>query len=289
MSSALRKSVLQSNSMGHLYPELLSQLYLFGADSKPRGKWTKELLGVQLILNDARMNLAVSEIRDLNYRYAIAEWLWIICGCVDVGTLARYNKRMLDFSDDGKTLAGAYGPRFMPQYEYLVRTLNQDPYSRQAVATIWTPNPAPSKDIPCTIAAQFLNRDGALHSIWTMRSSDAWLGIPYDVFTFTMIQNMIANELDLEIGSFRLNIGSSHIYEEHYDKAYDLFKLGPVETVQAQVLEGYPGTRKIEKYLRQDETVDWLTGVGRTSWYRYFEALQRKTKAECLEVLRAKA
>jgi thymidylate synthase len=52
-----------------------------------------------------------------------------------------------------------------------------------------------------------------------MRSSDAWLGLPYDFFTFSMLSLDLAADLGAMTGSLQMNLGSSHLYEEHYMQA----------------------------------------------------------------------
>src|SRR5205814_10655140 len=127
----------------------------------PRGQKIMELLHTQITV-PARSNIIVDPNRDLNYRFMIAEWLWIQAGRQDVAFPASYNSQVKQFSDDGVIFNGAYGPRLQPQWKRVISTLRRDPDSRQAVAVIWRPDDANdiamgvSKDVPCTIAAQFL-------------------------------------------------------------------------------------------------------------------------------------
>src|SRR3990167_3981462 len=118
----------------------------------PRGHRTHERLMESFTIEDLRANIIVSPARNLNYRFMVAEWLWIAFGRNDVNTITRYNAQLRQFSDDSVTLAGAYGPRIDTQTRYVLETLRRDPSSRQAVMTIWQSAPTPSKDIPCTIA-----------------------------------------------------------------------------------------------------------------------------------------
>ncbi|HLZ10540.1 MAG TPA: thymidylate synthase [Chloroflexota bacterium] len=223
--------MIQAGDVYHVWLQLLRTLIHHPQQVvAPRGQATRECLAQQLIINDLRKCLIYHPVRNINYKFAVAEWLWILLELDDVNALLRYNKQMSRFSDDGKVLAGAYGPRLGPQWSYVVDTLRRDPNSRQAVSVIFTPYPPPSKDVPCTISLQFLLREAFqkrwLHVITTMRSSDAWLGIPYDAFTFAQLANLLANELNkgdrplnVELGSLTFNLGSSHLYESDLEAA----------------------------------------------------------------------
>ena len=207
---------------GVLYKYLLMELVNNGYNIKVKDRLTKEILGMHLILNDPLKNIILSPTRHINLRFAVAEWLWIMKGRNDVEYLAQYVHKMWMFSDDGSILSGAYGPKIMEQMEYVTNTLGRDNNSRQAVMTIWERNPPPSKDIPCTIALQFIIRDDKLNMFVNMRSSDAWLGIPYDIFSFTMIQNYLAYMLHVDLGKFHMFLGSSHLYMDNLGLAQEV-------------------------------------------------------------------
>jgi thymidylate synthase len=173
---------------------------------------------------DMRFPVVTNRNRKLGYRFMAAEARWILQGDDRVETIKPYSKVIADFSDDGVTFFGAYGPRIREQMAYVVQTLLHDPASRQAVVNIWRPNPPKTKDVPCTIDVQFLIRDNTLHCIDNMRSSDLWLGWPYDVFNFTMLSASLLLVLrgfgmELSLGMLSLRAGSQHIYKRNLEKA----------------------------------------------------------------------
>jgi len=212
-----------------LWGGLLMLLIERGLPVAPRGKPTQELLNRVHLTLDMRYPVVCQRSRKLNYRFLAAEALWITGGDNLLAPLTNVNPGMARFSDDGLTLAGAYGPPFVAQVDYVIKTLVDDPETRQATLTLWRQNPAPSKDIPCTVAMVFSIRNKKLYSHVFMRSSDAWLGIPYDLFSFTMMAARVAcehnvrvpNEQRISLGSLTLTPVSSHLYEENLQAAKD--------------------------------------------------------------------
>lgn len=186
----------------------------------PRGIRTREVSEpVCLELTNLDKNLVTNRGRKLNYVFALAEVLWIWAGDNSLSYLLHYNKKMAEFSDDGHTLYGAYGPRIKSQLENLSNKLMSDLNTRQGIITIWRENPPKTKDTPCTVMMHFMVRDSMLHLTVYMRSNDIWLGFPYDIHTFTTIQKTLAAFLDVGYGTYHHVVGSLHMYESDFEKA----------------------------------------------------------------------
>ena len=135
----------------------------------------------------------------------------------------------MDYSDDGKTWRGGYGPRIrgtgdnpIDQIAHVLDTLLADPLSRRAVVAIYDPRqdiPA-GKDVPCNDFLQFQSRNGALHMTVTVRSNDlmwGWSGI--NAFEWSALQEIMAHLLGITVGTLTFNIGSLHLYDRHWNKA----------------------------------------------------------------------
>jgi thymidylate synthase len=191
----------------------------------PRGRRTRELIGATVRIADPRNRLVLRpSSRPWSLPFAMGEYLWYMRGENSVKTMAYYAPKMEEFSDDGVTLNSAYGFRIFgrhsavgfDQWGAVKSLLSRDPDSRQAMVQIRTPRDAvvTTKDHPCTIALQFLQRRGRLHLVTTMRSNDVVLGTPYDIFSFTMMQEQMALELGLELGSYVHQVGSWHLYTD---------------------------------------------------------------------------
>jgi thymidylate synthase len=265
--------------------QLLSDITETGLACAPRKLRILELLAHTTWVDMNRPIVTVPG-RKLGYRFLAAEAWWILTGHNDVASIEPYSKHIAACSNDGVRFDGAYGPRIVDQLRYVIDTLEDDPDSRQAVLEIWRPNPRPSKDVPCTLTIQWMIRDGHLHCIDTMRSSDAWLGWPYDTFNFSMLSAYNLLELreramwfdNLRLGSLYLTAGSSHLYiDPKADGAEHIpYSLNDVQRVltQTDASETYQPFILTEfKYPQQ--LIEHLEACkdkhGRMSWMREFQ------------------
>ena len=82
------------------------------------------------------------------------------------------------------------------------------------------------KEVPCTCTLQFLLREDRLEALAHMRSNDAFVGLPGDVFSFTMIQELVARALKVEVGRYKHFVGSLHLYDAHHKKAKNFIDEG---------------------------------------------------------------
>ena len=203
----------------------LKTIMLNGNTVQPRGMLTYEIPQHTVRVDMRQPVLSLAE-RGLSYTFMAAEAFWILSGDTTVAGIAPFNKNIAKFSDDGETFYGSYGPRIHAQIDYVVGALLNDPDSRQAGLTIWIQNPKPSRDIPCTVAIWFQVRDNKLNVHVFMRSSDVWLGLPYDIFNFSMLGHAVTTQLrgsllfaGLEPGILYLTAASSHLYESNREAA----------------------------------------------------------------------
>lgn len=213
-----------ANGVNEAFTELFSILKSNGIESAPRGHRIKEIINANIIIKNPRDRIVMCPERRMDMAYAFGELAWYLSGRNDKDTMCYYSKFMENMSDDGKTLNSAYGYRIFgghqkigfDQFQNAINLLKKDKDTRQAVIHLHTPNNQPTKDEVCTMSLQFLLRNGKLDMITTMRSNDLVLGFTYDVFSFTMLQEIMANELDVEVGTYYHNVGSMHYYEDGY-------------------------------------------------------------------------
>lgn len=198
----------------------LEHVFKYGNRVAPRDMLVYESMAYKSVI-DMNTPIIFNSHRNLGYKFMAAEAAWILDGKNDVASIQPFSKEIAKFSDDGEKFFGAYGPKIVFQLGHVVRSLDLDNDSRQAVINIWRESPGPSKDIPCTLSLQWLIRHNTLHCVASMRSSDLWLGHPYDIFNFSAVSFYLLMQLNrridkkLELGQLHLTAGSKHIYERN--------------------------------------------------------------------------
>ena len=197
-----------------------------GGISSPRGMPTIELLAQSFTLEHPRSRCIVAPKRRWSLPLAIGEFCWHASGSDDLRWIEYYAPRWREFSDDQQRIYGScYGARIfgaepgcVSQWNRLIDLLSSDPDSRRAVLNLQTFSPAltnAAKDVSCTTSIQFLVRQRRLHAIVTMRSNDMIWGLPYDIFLFTMLHELLACTLKVDMGSYHHSVGSLHLYKRH--------------------------------------------------------------------------
>lgn len=196
-----------------------------------------EIVNANIILTNPTHNTMCKSIRKMPIRYAIGELLWYNSANPTWRAIYPFSKFWEKISDDGETINSNYGwcirKKFgFDQWEHCKKLLQKDVNSRQAIIHIKEARDLvnnPTKDLNCTIALQFLLRDGKLDLIVTMRSNDIWLGLPYDLFNFTCFQIQMAMELNVNVGTYYHNVGSLHLYKKDYLKLIEDKRNGGTE------------------------------------------------------------
>lgn len=189
-----------------------------------KGK-SSEIDGVLIELDNPRARLSKTELKGTLFS-CLGELMWYLSGSNDQAFIEYYLSKYGVYCDDGIAF-GAYGTRLFNhrghynQLENVLDLLTRKPTTRQAVIQLFDANDLTvvKKDIPCTCTLQFLIRNNRLNLLVYMRSNDAYIGLPHDIFSFTMLQEIIACKLQLDVGPYKHMVGSLHLYESDHEPA----------------------------------------------------------------------
>ena len=166
-------------------------------------------------------------VRDANPFFHLFEAMWILAGRQDVGFLARFLKRIEDFSDDGRTFHAPYGYRLRRRWgDQLLdvgHMLRAEPDTRRAVCSIWDPHAdlsVQSKDIPCNDMIAFRVRNGRLDMTVFNRSNDVILGAyGANAVQFSFILQWMSSFTGIAMGRYFQISNSFHVYiNDQYEK-----------------------------------------------------------------------
>lgn len=189
----------------------------------------KEILNYNQVITDPTQRLLRNSKHKFNLPGAIARFVWMMAANNRLADIEFYwGVKVSRFTDDGYTVPGSsYGARMfnaspgLDQIEAVINRLKEDPATRRAAVSIYHPIDAirPSQDIPCTFGIFYHIREGKLVSTLVMRSNNAFILLPYNIFEFSLLAEIIAKEVGVELGGMYYNALSMHIYEHDYNNA----------------------------------------------------------------------
>jgi len=229
---------LRANTLDDLLDKAFKLLLKSKMRVSPTKGNTVEEHGVVLELTRPRARL--SRAHEKGHVFScIGELFWYISCKQDLSSIQYYIPRYDEYAEPDGTIWGAYGPRMFggerSQYEVVRDRLREKKDTRKAVIQLYSKDDILQeyKDVPCTCTLQFLVRDNFLHLVVYMRSNDVFLGFPHDVFAFTMMQEIMANDLGCRLGSYKHMVGSFHLYDRDRAK------------VERYLEEGFQPTREM--------------------------------------------
>lgn len=189
-------------------------------------------------IKDDRNRLCYLKDRAINPFFALAEFSWIITGSNQLAPLQYFISSYEQYSDDKQTLHGAYGYRLkyyfnIDQIEKAIEQLRRSPSSRRVVLTMWSHQDllSQSLDIPCNTQIYLKIRNQKLDITITNRSNDLYMGVPYNVLIFYLLQLYIAKKLQIEPGTQTHYTDSLHLYEKHFEKSKQIITSTTLEEI----------------------------------------------------------
>lgn len=193
---------------------------------KGRNGTTYEIIPCVLEIKKPFQRWILSRDPPFNAAYALVEFIWIVSGNNQSKVVNYWNPSLPNYAGAGATYHGAYGFRLrnefkIDQIQRAYEVLSNAPETRQVALQIWKPDidlpsisgKPVSLDIPCNMTSLLKVRDGHLHWTQVMRSNDVMRGLPYDIIQFTLLQELMASWLGVQLGSYIHVADSLHIYE----------------------------------------------------------------------------
>jgi len=213
----------------HQYLDALRTVLKEGTDTTDRtGTGTRSHFGLQ-----CRYPLAdgfpLVTTKKLHLRSIVHELLWFLSGDTNIGYLKDNGVSIWDeWADDNGDLGPVYGHQWrhwpsrkgeIDQIATLLDMIRNTPDSRRLIVSAWNPADVPDMALPpCHTLWQVRIAGGKLHLQLYQRSADMFLGVPFNIASYALLQHMIAHVTGYEPGDFIHTMGDAHIYSNHMEQ-----------------------------------------------------------------------
>ncbi len=201
---------------------------------KPRadrtGTGTLSIFGAQARF-DLRENFPLLTTKKLHLKSIIYELLWFLRGDTNVRYLNEHGVSIWDeWADETGGLGRVYGAQWrdwrgengvsVDQIENVIAQIKSNPQSRRLIVSAWNPAEIDKMALPpCHVLFQFYLQDGELSCQLYQRSADLFLGVPFNIASYSLLTMMVAQVADLKPGDFVHTFGDLHLYQNHLEQA----------------------------------------------------------------------
>ena len=236
------------------YHRLLADILERGENVNDRtGVGTRSLFGYQMRF-DLSTGFPAVTTKKLAWKAVVGELLWFLEGSTDERRLAEltFGKHRTElvgkttiwtanadaqgralgyvnnefakelgpvYGSQWKNFDGSIGNKGTDQISWLLNEIRANPDSRRLLLSAWNPNQINAMALPpCHTFAQFRVYKGRLSCQMYQRSADVFLGVPFNIATYSLLTHIIAKECQLEVGDYIHTIGDAHIYHNHFDQ-----------------------------------------------------------------------
>lgn len=213
------------------YLDLLERVRSEGTKKSDRtGTGTLSVFGHQMRF-DLDDGFPLVTTKKLHTKSIIHELLWFLAGDTNVKYLKDNGVSIWnEWADDSGDLGPVYGKQWrswpnpsggeIDQITQLIETLKRDPDSRRMVVSAWNPADIPNMALaPCHCLFQFYVADNKLSCQLYQRSADIFLGVPFNIASYALLTQMVAQVTGLQPGTFVHTLGDAHLYLNHLEQA----------------------------------------------------------------------
>ena len=212
------------------YLDLLTHVMEQGVDRSDRtGTGTRSVFGYDMRFN-LREGFPLLTTKKLHIRSIVYELLWFLNGDTNIQYLKDNRVRIWDaWADEQGDLGPVYGKQWrawatqdgqtVDQIKQLMHDIKTNPNSRRLIVSAWNVGELSKMALaPCHCLFQFYVANGELSCKLTQRSADVFLGVPFNIASYSLLTHMIAQQCDLKVGDFVWSGGDVHIYHNHFDQ-----------------------------------------------------------------------
>lgn len=213
------------------YLDLLSHILENGNEKTDRtGTGTKSVFGYQMRF-DLQKGFPLLTTKKLHTRSIFHELLWFLKGDTNIKYLHDNKVTIWDeWADENGDLGPVYGKQWRAwqgadgkitdQISQLIHQIKNTPDSRRMLVSAWNVGEVEQMALPpCHIVFQFYVANNKLSCQLYQRSADVFLGVPFNIASYALLTEMIAQVCDLEPGEFIHTLGDAHLYSNHLDQA----------------------------------------------------------------------
>ncbi len=230
------------------YLQLLKDVLENGSLKNDRtGIGTKSLFGYQMRF-DLQRGFPLVTTKKVHIKSIIHELLWFISGNTNIKYLQDNGVKIWDdWADENGELGPVYGKQWrfwqdkegntIDQITDIVNLIKQDPSSRRLLVNAWNVGELPSMALmPCHVLFQFYVIDQKLSCQLYQRSADLFLGVPFNIASYSLLTHMIAEQCELEVGEFIWVGGDCHIYTNHIEQVKTQLERTPYSSPKLKIL-----------------------------------------------------
>ena len=243
------------------YLKLMKEVLDNGTKKNDRtGVGTLSIFGAQMRF-DLGKGFPALTTKKLHLRSIIYELLWFLKGSTNTKFLKDNNVRIWDeWADENGDLGPVYGHQWrswmsndgimIDQISELIKNIKQNPNSRRLIVSAWNVGDIPKMALPpCHSFFQFYVSNNKLSCQLYQRSADVFLGLPFNIASYSLLCMMIAQVCNLEAGDFVHTLGDTHLYLNHLDQAKIQLKRTPKELPTMRI---NPKIKNIDDFKFED-------------------------------------
>ena len=240
------------------YLDLLEHIMTTGVDKPNRtGIDTRSVFGAQMRF-DLSKGFPLVTTKKVHLKSIIHELIWLLSGNTNIKYLKDNNVRIWnEWADENGDLGPVYGAQWrnfngqgIDQIKDVVNRLKTNPNDRRMIVSAWNPAQIDQMALPpCHAFFQFYTANGKLSCQLYQRSCDMFLGVPFNIASYSLLTMMMAQVTGFEPGDFVHTLGDAHIYHNHFDQVKEQLSRKPFELPKMKI---NPAVKNIDDFKYED-------------------------------------